>query len=175
MDVNELIRNYGDDLSAALKEIDSIKRNQLVLDAHSEFIQELNKMIPDDGSNEAPVVDMGTFKFTESRYVRGKRGWMASSLYKKVEEDGLKPFEVPLASIDLTPMHFKVDSTDSFIWHMKRCMNADTDIPILLDDMGQVADGNHRICKAILDGKRYIKAYRMKDMPPYDFNEDSEG
>ena len=103
-----------------------------------------------------------------------KCGWMASSLYKKVEEDGLKPFEIPLASIDLTPLHFKVNSTDSFIWHMNRCMNADTDIPILLDDMGQVADGNHRICKAILDGKRYIKAYRMKDMPAYDFNEDTE-
>ena len=171
MYIGDITDNYEEDLRSALNETDSAQRNLLILGAFREFKNKLMKF--GDVDDEAPVVDMGTFKFTESRYVRGKRGWMASSLYKKVEEDGLKPFEVPLASIDLTPLHFKVDSTDSFIWHMKRCMNADTDIPILLDDMGQVADGNHRICKAILDGKRYIKAYRMKDMPAYDFNEDS--
>ena len=173
MGVIEYVDKFEEDMRAAMRESDGATRNLLILDS----FREMKNKIMNEGyveSGDAPVVDIGTFKFTESRYVRGKRGWMASSLYKKVEEDGLKPFDVPLASIDLTPLHFKVNSTDSFILHMKRCMNADTDIPILLDDMGQVVDGNHRICKAILDGKRYIKAYRMKDMPAYDFNEEQD-
>lgn len=124
--------------------------------------------------DEAPIVDLGEFKFTESRYVRGTRGWMASSLYKQAEKEGAKPFDVPLASFDLSPLHFKVGCTDDFIWHMKRCMDCDTDIPILLDNLGQIADGNHRVCKAIIEGKRYIKALRLKDMPPYDYLEEED-
>lgn len=174
MGIIESIDKFEADMRAALREDDKAISNGLVLDAFRDMKNEIMNMGGAEKSNEAPVVDMGTFKFTESRYVRGKRGWMVSSLYKKAEEDGLIPFDVPLASFDLTPMHFKVNSTDSFIWHMKRCMCADTDIPILLDDMGQVADGNHRICKAILEGKRYIKAYRMKDMPSYDFNNEED-
>ena len=39
---------------------------------------------------------------------------------------------------------------------------------------GQVADGYHRICKAIIEGKTSIKAYRLQEMPPVDehLNED---
>lgn len=33
--------------------------------------------------------------------------------------------------------------------------------PILLDSYGLVCDGNHRIARAILEGKKYIKAYRL--------------
>ena len=43
--------------------------------------------------------------------------------------------------------------------------------PIILDDLGQVADGNHRIAHAILDGKKSILAYRLINMPAPDYVE----
>lgn len=123
---------------------------------------------------EFPLVSLGLFSFSESRYARGNKVWLAATLYNEVKEEGLEPFDMPLAGIDLSVMPFKVQNFDSFIWHMHRCAMCNTDIPILLDDLGQVADGNHRIAKAILDGKRTIKAYRLRNMPAADFIDESD-
>jgi len=57
---------------------------------------------------------------------------------------------------------------------MKRVQNTDLKYPIILDVKGVVADGYHRVAKAILEGKSTIKAYRLKQMPPYDFVEESK-
>lgn len=118
---------------------------------------------------EPPIIDIGNFDFGESRYQRGEQYWMASTLYRACMDQCLDPFELPLAAIDLSVLHFSVKTTDEFIWQMKRCRDCDTDIPIILDDMGQIADGTHRICKAILDGKSTILAYRLQTMPDCDF------
>lgn len=118
---------------------------------------------------EPPVLNISSFDFNESRYQRGDMYWMATTLYRACMDQGLEPFELPLAALDLSVLHFSVKTTDEFIWQMKRCMDCDTDIPIILDDMGQIADGTHRICKAVLDGKSTILAYRLQSMPPCDF------
>ena len=53
---------------------------------------------------------------------------------------------------------------------MKRVLEADYEkYPIILDNYGNVADGNHRICHAILDGKTSVLAYRLQTMPEPDF------
>ena len=123
-----------------------------------------------------PVVEMKALTFEESSYVRGKKKWLATTLLRECHEKQLEPFEVPLASLDLSIMPFSVDSLDSFIWQMKRCMGADYEQhPIILDDLGQIADGNHRICKAILEGRRTILAYRLQEMPEPDFVDESNG
>ncbi len=174
-ELKELINMCKEDLDSALKENEVNTRRVLVHYIFDDLVKGMEKHFEHPESEDAPTVDLGgRFDFAESRYVRGKNGWLAASLYKKAEEDGLKPFDVPLASIDLSVMPFKVGNFDSFIWHMKRCKNADTNIPILLDDLGQVADGNHRVARAILEGKKYIKAYRLKSMPPIDFNEEED-
>ena len=178
MDLNELVNNYEEDLQSALKEEDSAQRTLLVLDAFREFKNNVINLV--GGSSEyeveqAPKVDLGMpFGFADSRYVRGKNGWLAASLYKKAEEDGLKPFAVPLASMDMSIMPFRCKNMDDFVWHMKRCMAADTNIPIIYDDYGQIADGNHRVAKAIIEGNRYIMAYRLKNMPPIDYTEEEK-
>ena len=178
MDLNELVNNYEEDLQSALKGEDSAQRTLLVLDAFREFKNNVINLV--GGSSEyeveqAPKVDLGMpFGFADSRYVRGKNGWLAASLYKKAEEDGLKPFAVPLASMDLSILPFRCKNMDDFLWHMKRCMAADTNIPIIYDDYGQIADGNHRVARAIIEGHRYIMAYRLKSMPPIDYTEDEE-
>ena len=178
MDLNELVNNYEEDLQAALKVDNAQQRTLLILDAYREFKNNVINLV--GGSSEyeveqAPKVDLGMpFGFADSRYVRGKCGWLAASLYKKAEEDGLKPFAVPLASVDMSILPFRCKNMDDFVWHMKRCMAADTNIPIIYDDYGQIADGNHRVAKAILEGKRYIMAYRLKNMPPVDYTEEEK-
>ena len=180
MDLNELVNNYEDDLQAALKEEDSAQRTLLILDAFREFKNSVMKLGGGEAEYEyeveqAPKVDLGMpFGFADSRYVRGKCGWLAASLYKKAEEDGLKPFAVPLTSVDLSILPFRCKNMDDFVWHVKRCMAADTNIPIIYDDYGQIADGNHRVAKAIIEGKRYIMAYRLKNMPPVDYTEEEK-
>lgn len=120
---------------------------------------------------EPPKVDLGHFTFEESRYRRGSSIWYATTLMRAVKEQELKTFAYPLAAIDMTILGFKVCNMDDFCWHAKRVLNADYSHPIILDDLGQIADGYHRICHALLDGKTTIMAYRLKTMPPVDCEE----
>ena len=123
--------------------------------------------------HEPPVIDMGNFSFEESKYRRGSDEWMAATLLRECHKQQLEPFEVPLASLNLSQLMFSVSSTDEFVWQMKRCLNADLEHPIILDNLGCVADGNHRICRALLEGRRTILAYRLQSMPEPDFIEES--
>ena len=116
-----------------------------------------------------PIVDFGTFSFSQSNYVRGNCHWNAETLLRECQKQCLEPFELPLAGIDLSVLHFSVKSADEFVWQMKRCMDSNIDYPIILDNLGQVADGNHRICKALLEGRRTILAYRLQEMPEPDY------
>ena len=117
-----------------------------------------------------PTINFGSLSFEESHYNRGDKYWNASTLLRAVHEAQLEPFEYPVACYDLSNKYFGLDNTDDFIWQMKRVLEADYNrYPIILDDYGQVADGNHRICHAILDGKATVLAYRLQTMPPPDF------
>lgn len=95
---------------------------------------------------------------------------MASTLLKAAHDQNLEPFEYPVACYDMSNKYFALDNMDDFCWQMKRTLAADYERnPIILDDYGQVADGNHRICHAILDGKTTVLAYRLVSMPEPDF------
>lgn len=74
----------------------------------------------------------------------------------------LPVFDVPLAGLDLAGTYAWRDCTlHDAADHMRRVMKADLSIPILLDWNGAIADGRHRIVKALMQGKRTIKARRM--------------
>ena len=100
--------------------------------------------------------------------------WYATTLYEEVKKKKLVPFNVPLAALVLDYLPFRVDHLDYFIYQVIRVRNTDTKYPIIIDSLGTVADGYHRIAKAILDGKTTIKAYRLKEMPPIDKEEDDK-
>lgn len=118
-----------------------------------------------------PKVEFENFTFEESRYQRSDKVWLATTLLHAVKEQKLEPFEFPLAAYNLLNIGFPIKNTDDFIWQMKRTLNADYDYPVILDDYGQIADGFHRICHALLDGKTTIMAYRLREMPPADYKE----
>ncbi|MEG0107817.1 MAG: hypothetical protein RR705_03065 [Lachnospiraceae bacterium] len=118
--------------------------------------------------NNIPLTPIEPFSLEESQYVRGNEIWKATTLIDYCKAKGYKPFDLPLAGIDLSTAHFTYSCTATFIFQMKRVQNSDLTYPIILDDFGQIADGCLRICKAILEGKTTIKAIRMEDMPAYD-------
>lgn len=75
-------------------------------------------------------------------------------------------FEIPLAAINIGRDPWQdLNSIDDFLFHYKRVEDADLKYPIILDNLGRIADGYHRICKAILQGKKTIKAIRLEEMP----------
>lgn len=77
------------------------------------------------------------------------------------ETKNLTPFELPLAGIDLDQNIWSDCNIYSLAWHVKRVREADLSAPIILDWNGSVADGRHRIIKALTEGHKTIKAVRM--------------
>jgi hypothetical protein len=80
----------------------------------------------------------------------------------------LPVFEAPLAALDLSSCPWSGSNMYVLAFHVKKCMEADLSFPILLDWAGGIADGRHRVLKAIATGKRTIKARRMTWKPEPD-------
>ena len=59
-------------------------------------------------------------------------------------------------------------SADDFLKDMRRVLQADMSHPIILTPDGHLADGYHRVVKAVLENRRYIEYVKLKVMPPYD-------
>jgi hypothetical protein len=52
--------------------------------------------------------------------------------------------------------------------HCRRINNASLEKPIILNADGSLMDGGHRLCKAILEGHKTIKAVQFTSMPEPD-------
>lgn len=77
----------------------------------------------------------------------------------------LPVFDCPLAALDLSGEIWRGCDMHALAWHVKRVNDADLSKPILLDWRGAIADGRHRVIKALSLGKRTIKARRMMWKP----------
>jgi len=78
---------------------------------------------------------------------------------------GLKPFDAPLASLNLSGKPWDGYDIIGLATHCKRSVNADLSKPIIIAWNGMIADGRHRIIKALMTEKRTIKAVRMNWKP----------
>jgi hypothetical protein len=77
----------------------------------------------------------------------------------------LKPFDAPLASIDISGKIWSDENIAGLAWHCKKVVKADLKKPIIFAWDGTIADGRHRVIKAIMQGKKTIKAVRMTWKP----------
>lgn len=77
----------------------------------------------------------------------------------------LPVFDCPLAAINLSAEIWQGCDTHALAWHVKRVNDADLNEPILLDWRGVIADGRHRVIKALSLGKCTIRARRMMWKP----------
>lgn len=77
----------------------------------------------------------------------------------------LKPFDMPIAGLCLSDRIWDGNNIFALAFHCKRVMEADLTKPIILSWDGDIADGRHRIIKALIEGRTTIPAVRMHWQP----------
>lgn len=92
-------------------------------------------------------------------YINGNNYWSVARLIDEAKD--LKPFDIPLAGMDLDGEIWQGCNIYGLAFHVKRVMEADLSKPIILDWNGAIADGRHRLIKALVEGKKTIKAVRI--------------
>ena len=109
------------------------------------------------------------FAFKESLYKSDDRIWDATTLYKAAKDQKCRKYKFPLKYYDMCAGRFRhVYDVADMAHHVKRVLNADMDIPIVICPNGDVVDGYHRIVKALAMDIDHVMAYRLKEMPPHD-------
>lgn len=120
-----------------------------------------------------PKVKIDKVKLEENVYV-DRNGKVFSALKLIEHSKNYKTFDLPLAGLDLRLSYWTINDLDDFVHHAKRCSDANLKYPIILDEFGSLADGCHRVAKAIVMGKKTIKAIRLETMPEPDRIEEKE-
>lgn len=80
----------------------------------------------------------------------------------------LVPFDAPIQAIDLSGEIWKNCNIFELAYHVKLVNDADLSYPIILDWNGGIADGRHRLIKALVLGHSTIKCVRMTYKPNFD-------
>lgn len=93
-------------------------------------------------------------------YRIGKEYWGVARLIQSVKDEPV--FDLPLCAIPIDKMGWDIQRPLDFIFHMQRVLSADVNIPIILDWNGCIADGFHRVVKALYLGKTSIPAKRIQ-------------
>ena len=52
--------------------------------------------------------------------------------------------------------------------HCRRINETDPRIPVIINDNGRLMDGGHRLARALLEGRKTVKAVRFNEMPEPD-------
>lgn len=120
-----------------------------------------------------PKVEIDCMTLIESSY-ENKEGFIYNALKLIEASKDLPVFDYPLACIDLSVMPFQVNDMKDLLFQVKRIENTDLQYPIILDDKGVIADGYHRVLKALLDEQTTIKAIRIQKMPEFDCKRDND-
>ena len=92
----------------------------------------------------------------------GRHGWSVPRLFELVRE--LPVMEIPLNHLNVWHKYESLTLRE-MVMHMKAVNAADLDMPIILDEDGELMDGRHRIMKAMLTGADSIKAVRFDENP----------
>lgn len=89
--------------------------------------------------------------------------WSVARLIDAAKDE--KEFMLPLAGMDLSYEIWRGSDIMMLAFHCKKVFDADLDVPIIIAWNGSIADGRHRIIKALIEGKPTIKAVRMSWRP----------
>jgi len=111
----------------------------------------------------SPLVKIDQMTRDGEGYVARGYRWATNDLIEAAKR--CKPFSMPLAGIDMSGMPWNITCYEDILWHIKRVNETSLEHPIILDHYGCIANGWHRIAKAVLEGKRTIMAVRLEEMP----------
>jgi len=92
----------------------------------------------------------------------GRHTWSVSRIIQLAKD--LPVMDVPLDHLFIYYKYENLTVRD-FVMHMKAVQKADLNYPIILDEDGEIMDGRHRLMKALLLGKKTIKAVRFEQNP----------
>jgi hypothetical protein len=95
----------------------------------------------------------------------GRHSWSVPRLFELARE--LPVMEVPLNHLSVYYIYEKLTLRE-MVMHMKAVNSADLEMPIILDEDGELMDGRHRLMKAMLTGQESIKAKRFDENPDPD-------
>lgn len=113
-------------------------------------------------------IDLSGCKLSENFY-SNKEGYSWNALTLVDAAKDLEEFDLPLAGIDLgVGVWSGVETIKGFTKHVKRIVDTDLKYPILLGEDGNIVDGWHRAVKAIILGRKTIKAKRFQVRPDCD-------
>lgn len=105
-----------------------------------------------------------------------KKGCLIWDVHKLVDmSKGLPITLVPLSEIEELDEDFWYSNSTrkptcrSIVDHFKLIQETDLRYPIIICPEGSVMDGMHRVCKALLEGRKNIKAYKLDSMPEPDY------
>ena len=92
----------------------------------------------------------------------GKAGW---SVIKLIHLS--KDFEVMDVQLNHMCVYQKYENLTlrEMVMHINAVNDADLDYPIILDEDGELMDGRHRLMKALVEGRKTIKAVRFDINP----------
>jgi len=92
----------------------------------------------------------------------GKHKWHVPRLFSLAEK--LPVMDIPLEHVN---MYYKYETLTlrELVGHIVAVKKADLKYPIILDEDGEIMDGRHRLLKAMIAGKRTIKAVRFPENP----------
>jgi hypothetical protein len=110
------------------------------------------------------------YHFRESD--RGLLAWDVLKLIKMTQ--GFEVIQVALSDIrELKEVYWfglgAPPIMEDIVQHAKQIFEADISYPIILCPEGRVMDGMHRVCKASIEGRKFISAVRLTELPKPDY------
>lgn len=93
----------------------------------------------------------------------GKSVWSIPRLFNLSSK--LPVLDVPIEHLNIYNTYKEI-SLREMVSHFNAVNAADLSYPIILDEDGIIMDGRHRIMKALMLGRKTIKAVRFEQNPP---------
>lgn len=103
------------------------------------------------------------FSYLNNTYTRNGIRYQVTDLIEASKN--IEPFDLILKGIDLGVEPWGTVDMKDAAHHFKRVIDASLDYAVILDDCGFICDGWHRVVKAIVEGRKTIKAVRLTVMP----------
>ncbi len=94
--------------------------------------------------------------------------WYVQTLVDACKSFSVCEYDIELDSIDLSVCPWGSLNMRCFIQEILIIEDTDLKYPIIVSPGGWIMDGWHRVVRAILDGKKTIKAVRLSSLPGYD-------
>jgi hypothetical protein len=123
-----------------------------------------------------PAFDFGVDAWADEQiFVQHDAAYYVSDLWEAAKD--LPVYEVPLVGFitDISVWSRTGDDFKEFCMHAQLVNKANLKYPIILTPGGDIADGRHRLAKALITGKTTIKIQRLAHMPEPAFTYDENG